>query len=134
MPGIFDEFPRYITQPFSVLPSSQEKKEIVGYFSFPDDFSGFQGHFPGNPLLPGIVQISLARFTAAQGGGDLIQHIKRCKFVNSIKPRDKITVKVKQQSGSHHYQAEISANNKVCSVLTFSMQPRRSNHEALSLV
>lgn len=46
MPGIFDEFPRYITQPFSVLPSSQEKKEIVGYFSFPDDFSGFQGISP----------------------------------------------------------------------------------------
>ncbi|AXU96037.1 hypothetical protein CI789_12900 [Erwinia persicina] len=133
MPGIFDEFPRYIIQPFSILVSSQEKQEITGYFSFPYEFSGFEGHFPGNPLLPGVVQISLARFTAIQGGSDVIQHIKRCKFICSIKPQEKITVMV-HQSGSHHFQAEVSANNQICSLLTFSLQPQRNKHEALSLV
>ena len=37
-------------------------------FSVPGTFSGYRGHFPGNPILPGIVQLSFIRRLAERRG------------------------------------------------------------------
>ena len=39
-----------LMEKFAVLES--DTAEV--YFSFPKDFIGFKGHFPNNPILPGI--------------------------------------------------------------------------------
>jgi 3-hydroxyacyl-[acyl-carrier-protein] dehydratase len=37
--------------------SSDGQGEIKASFNFPPDFIGFQGHFPGKPILPGVCKI-----------------------------------------------------------------------------
>ena len=32
-------------------------QRLTASFLFPEDFIGFQGHFPGNKILPGVCQI-----------------------------------------------------------------------------
>lgn len=59
----------------------------MGYV-FPPTFSGFQGHFPLNPILPAIIQIMTARESIIEhlGRDLLITKITRAKFKKVITP------------------------------------------------
>ncbi|MTD26908.1 hypothetical protein [Erwinia sorbitola] len=122
MSALFDELIDAVTSPPSLKTTQSGVHVITADFYFPAEFIGFQGHFPGNPILPGIVQIMLARYTAAQGGSGLVHCIKRCKFLQSIRPKDNVTVRVEQRGNENRYQAVISANNNLCAMLSFSLQ------------
>lgn len=37
-----------------------EGGELRGSFTFAPDFIGFQGHFPGRPILPGVCEVQAA--------------------------------------------------------------------------
>lgn len=37
--------------------SESPEGNITARFIFPSDFSGFKGHFPGRPVLPGVCKI-----------------------------------------------------------------------------
>ncbi|MFG1175109.1 hypothetical protein AAFN90_16270 [Erwiniaceae bacterium CAU 1747] len=89
---------------------------------FTTEFSGFRGHFPDNPLLPGIVQIMLARYTAAAGKSARLTGVKRCKFLHPIKPGDTVSVDVKPGSHIGEYQATIDSNHIVCTTLVFELE------------
>ncbi|MCK4389438.1 MAG: hypothetical protein KAV83_04270 [Desulfobacterales bacterium] len=45
-----------IKQCMSHLTETDEGK-VTARFVFPEDFIGFQGHFPGRPVLPGVCKI-----------------------------------------------------------------------------
>jgi 3-hydroxyacyl-[acyl-carrier-protein] dehydratase len=47
---------REIRQCMSDLTETDEGK-LIARFVFPEDFTGFQGHFPDRPVLPGICEI-----------------------------------------------------------------------------
>jgi 3-hydroxymyristoyl/3-hydroxydecanoyl-(acyl carrier protein) dehydratase len=55
-------------------------------FVFPSDFPGFDGHFPGNPLLPGIVQIMAGMLTAFPAGQARLAAVRRAKFMRMVAP------------------------------------------------
>jgi len=38
-------------------------------FTFPPDFLGFQGHFPGNPVLPGVCMVQAVMVMAGKWSG-----------------------------------------------------------------
>ena len=42
--------------------------EVAARFVFPEDFIGFQGHFPGRPLMPGVLIVE----AMAQVGGLIV--------------------------------------------------------------
>ena len=52
------------------------------------ELAWFQGHFPGQPVLPGIIQVHWAAEVASAlfGLAGPPQHIKRLKFSNVIVP------------------------------------------------
>lgn len=65
----------------------------------------FSGHFPGDPILPGIAQVSFIYDVIAQCEGidrkDFhISGLKRVRFRNFIKPGDllKIEIKINKKS------------------------------------
>ena len=71
--------------------------EIIAEYSFARNLAIFSGHFPGNPVLPGIFQIEMARYAL-----EVINHknynislISKAKFINMILPDSKITMKIK---------------------------------------
>jgi 3-hydroxymyristoyl/3-hydroxydecanoyl-(acyl carrier protein) dehydratase len=72
-----------------------------GVFSFfiKDDFEAFKGHFPSNPILPGIVQIDMALFCIRRALNDAnanIKGIKKVKFIKPIEPESKLLIELKQ--------------------------------------
>ena len=70
--------------------------EASADFRFPAGFTGFHGHFPGNPILPAIVQLVAVRFLAERSLGQPLaptQHHK-IKFKEAIRPGDPVTVNI----------------------------------------
>lgn len=85
------EFPR-------VLSVSGESGDFQLQLEVTEDLDGFRGHFPGNPVLAGIVQLHwAARFCS-----DLFEHqsvpmeIKRLKFNNVVKPPATLSLSLRQ--------------------------------------
>lgn len=70
--------------------------ETSADFLFPADFVGFAGHFPGNPILPAIVQLAVVRFLMerALGQGVVPAFYQKIKFKGQIRPGDLVTVKI----------------------------------------
>ena len=56
--------------------------------SFPVSFSGFQGHFPEQPVLPGVCQIGAAVALAGRmrGTRQVLAEIVNAKFVAMVVP------------------------------------------------
>jgi 3-hydroxymyristoyl/3-hydroxydecanoyl-(acyl carrier protein) dehydratase len=75
---------------------SREERRLEGSadFRFPADFAGFQGHFPGNPILPAIVQPAMGRFLADWSLGQRTWPtlFRKIKFKGSVRPGDQVTV------------------------------------------
>lgn len=70
--------------------------EIKGVFVFPQDFPAFEGHFPGQPVLPAVVQLAAARLLAAKHLGIQLVPISvdRAKFKAMIGPDEQMTITI----------------------------------------
>jgi UDP-3-O-[3-hydroxymyristoyl] N-acetylglucosamine deacetylase/3-hydroxyacyl-[acyl-carrier-protein] dehydratase len=87
----------------------------------------FQGHFPGNPVMPGVLQIEalaqtggiLAINLAGEGQYDTyFLKIDNCKFKQMVKPGDTLLLKMELISpirrGIVEMKGTVYANGKVC--------------------
>jgi len=69
------------------------------------EFSGnepfFEGHFPGMPVLPGVMQVQLARELAEKsfGCGPVLRAVRKMKFARMILPGDKVELEVEDVGG-----------------------------------
>ncbi len=68
-------------------------------FCFAENFLGFAGHFPGYPILPGVLQTLLAQLLAEQIVGETLQfqELTRAKFTRQLRPGELIEVVVNCQ-------------------------------------
>ncbi|MFW5501547.1 MULTISPECIES: 3-hydroxyacyl-ACP dehydratase FabZ family protein [unclassified Maridesulfovibrio] len=95
---------------------SDLEKTDSGYkrsYIFKESFPGFDGHFPGNPILPGVIQTLLGQNSSMEALERefpaeklIMQSITRCKFLRPVKPMEKL-------------------------VLTFSLKAKGLNHIAI---
>lgn len=77
------------------------KEKIIVTKTFKDDEYFFQGHFPGNPIVPGVIlcehcfQSGAALISAASDEGltqlAVVSRIQSAKFKSIVRPNDKIT-------------------------------------------
>ena len=78
-------------------PATREADQTIRQdFSFPPDFVGFAGHFPGDPILPAVVQIGLGvvlsqGLLAEKAGHQRLETVTRAKFLRKLKPGETIT-------------------------------------------
>jgi 3-hydroxyacyl-[acyl-carrier-protein] dehydratase len=74
--------------------NSANKNEISAKFAFPSSFTGFSGHFPSNPVLPGVCQIQciLVALSEKYGRELKLKSISRGKFLNPVFPDEEITL------------------------------------------
>lgn len=65
------------------------------YF-FPPDFLGFQGHFPGRPVLPAFIQLLMARLLYGDAAGEPVESldVKSAKFMEAITPGQRVTARL----------------------------------------
>ncbi|WP_432737379.1 3-hydroxyacyl-ACP dehydratase FabZ family protein [Maridesulfovibrio sp. FT414] len=79
---------------------SNLEKTDSGYtcsYVFSESFPGFDGHFPGNPILPGVIQTLLGQQASLEALAYeypeekfTLQLVTRCKFLRPVKPREKL--------------------------------------------
>lgn len=82
---------------------SFDGKSVQTEFVMHENLDFFQGHFPGNPIVPGVIlQEALFQTGAAfmslqnkEGGGlGVVTRVQNAKFKNMVKPNDKIEMQV----------------------------------------
>jgi 3-hydroxyacyl-[acyl-carrier-protein] dehydratase len=69
-------------------------ENVSAQFVFPEDFPGFQGHFPGRPTLPGVclVQAALVLLKKWAGGAVTLRTLVTAKFLEPVGPRVVLTM------------------------------------------
>jgi beta-hydroxyacyl-ACP dehydratase FabZ len=82
---------------------SDGKKKIVGIKNVTANEPFFQGHFPGKPVMPGVLQVEamaqtagilLAQVTGASGGTPYFMSIDKAKFRKVVQPGDQLRMEV----------------------------------------
>lgn len=119
------------------IPSVDLEAKILNATStVPDESPVFEGHFPGHPLVPGVLMIE----TMAQASGILIMHtidfekipllagVKEGKLRNFVGPQTNIEIKaeiIHEGSGFAVTKAEIRSEGKriANAQLTFTIMP-----------
>ena len=79
------------------LKVSSDTKEISAEAAVSPESLWFDGHFPGNPILPGIAQLALVsdalrEFARSKGEDIAVVGISRVRFRQFIRPNDSIQV------------------------------------------
>ncbi len=86
-----------------IVEYDQEAKRIVGIKCVTNSEWFFQGHFPGQPIMPGVLQVealaqTMGLFVAQQPGfGDrmgLFASIEECRFKRIVTPGDQLRLEV----------------------------------------
>ena len=71
----------------------------------PSEFYGFEGHFEGQPILPGVCQLKLVtEAVAAVSGPPRIDRIDRMKFHNFIVPGTAFTLEIESSGRAWQYR------------------------------
>ena len=85
-------------------------------YRFGPGFIGFSGHFPGNPILPAIVQIRAAVSLAEEEGGKTLRlaAVRSAKFLAPIRPDEDVWIRVRRrvESGIDLCDATLSVAGK----------------------
>lgn len=112
--------------PLNLLDGAQklteDSLEAVVNVSFGASF--FQGHFPGNPVMPGVLIVE-AMTQACQvltGNSELqLSQLKKVRFREMVKPGDQLKIKVSRK-GPHDFSAQAYVDTKTaCSAeISFS--------------
>ena len=92
------------------------------------DLLAFQGHFPGDPILPGVVQVDWAVHfgTLAFGPLGAFHSIEHLKFMDPIRPREavRLTLVRDPAQGSLRFSFTGAKGRKASGTLRFSQQER----------
>ncbi|MDR0486063.1 MAG: hypothetical protein LBH29_04980 [Elusimicrobiota bacterium] len=85
--------------------SFKARNENVFSFFIDANFPAFKGHFPGNPLLPGIVQIEFVLFCIKKLLGKdniALQEIHKVKFQKALLPNSSFDISIKAEAGKFY--------------------------------
>jgi len=85
-------------------------------YRFGPGFIGFSGHFPGNPILPAIVQIrAVVSLAEAESGKTLrLAAVRSAKFLTPIRPDEDVWIRYRRRvdSGMDICDATLSVAEK----------------------
>ena len=94
-------------EPFLMIDEVEEYipgESAVAYKNVSEDEYYFKGHFPGNPIMPGVLMVEALAQTGAvailsmeenTGKNALFGGIDKLKFKNIVKPGDRLKLEVK---------------------------------------
>ena len=106
-----------------------EKGEAVGRYTVRGDEFFLQGHFPGNPIVPGVIQCEMIAQTAvallpdSKGKTPLYTGLNNVKFKNPLLPGDtaEMTVCVTARRGIFCFaKGALRSGGKLCTSAEFS--------------
>ncbi len=91
------------------LVESSAAGEIHTEVQVPAESHWFSGHFPGEPILPGIAQLGIVYDTVCRAGGGRfgITGFSRVKFKKIIRPGDRMQIAIlpgKEKEGVYAFR------------------------------
>ncbi|MBP7276096.1 MAG: 3-hydroxyacyl-ACP dehydratase FabZ [Kiritimatiellae bacterium] len=119
---------------------SDMQEWIVGIKNLTINEPFFQGHFPGNPILPGVLQLEMM----AQVGGVLLNHrtqhngqvayflaVDKARFRRIVRPGDQLRIEVrfiKFRLGMGRFHGQVLVDGEIASEaeLMFGVSPSES--------
>ncbi len=107
--------------------------EIEALAYVPTDSSWFLGHFPNEPILPGIALIYMAeqaiiQDAAAKGEEITFEALKRVRFTQPVRPGESLKVKVTSEETGEETLFTfkvVHEENVVCSGLIAAKKKKR---------
>jgi 3-hydroxymyristoyl/3-hydroxydecanoyl-(acyl carrier protein) dehydratase len=89
--------------------------------SFSPDHAAAQGHFPGNPIIPGAVLLSevLLAIEADQGRTLHACHLKSAKFAHPVRPGDRVSIEYSGNGSAVRFKC--SAGGKAVLTGTYAL-------------
>ena len=97
-----------------MLTLLSQDRAITGAASFPPEFPAFQGHFPGNPILPACMHIQAALDLLALAGLPAeLAAVQNAKFTKPIKPEQSIRIHITPTSPDAFHSTLTVANETV---------------------
>ena len=84
------------------------------FWSIAVNHPAFSGHFPGHPIVPGVLLLDAALHGICQAHGEdeAFCHIVACKFLSPVEPGETLRIVHRQQANdSVHF--EIDGNGRV---------------------
>ena len=114
----------YVINNFNVTDSKEIFLDVV----VPPDSNWFCGHFPGDPILPGIAQLGMVfdAINRSEGQNFKVTGIRRVRFKQIIRPNDplRLTIKPKKDAaGTYDFRVQVKAE-LACSGIV-SVVPRQ---------
>jgi 3-hydroxymyristoyl/3-hydroxydecanoyl-(acyl carrier protein) dehydratase len=95
--------------------------------------SWFSGHFPNNPILPGIAQLKMVVDLIAKPreGNLCITGLSRVKFRKIVRPGERLDIQVTCNNTENHYMFRITSGDEdVCSgKMDFTQNEKLRIHE-----
>ena len=109
--------------------ASDDKGDIRAHIEVPAASPWFDGHFPGEPVLPGLAQISMVCDVIRNvSEGELwVSHVSRVRFKRIIRPDDRLKIiasPLKEKADAVSFRIQIQGD-LVCSGV---MRLKRKNH------
>jgi len=94
---------------------------------FPATFAGFAGHFPGNPVLPAVVQVLMAQDLLERHLGRPCRAVAldNAKFRQQLGPDQAVDVALRPhpRKGPGVYEVQVSGVDGVAASFTLAVSP-----------
>ena len=85
-------------------------------FCFESSAEVFAGHFPGQPILPGVFQVEMARAAAEWKLGRTLKllAVRKAKFTRPVRPGEtlRLTLKLSENAGEYSATARFSVGDQ----------------------
>ena len=103
---------------------------------FPSDSDWFSGHFPDNPIVPGVALIAMVEEAVidkerGEGRSVAITGVRRVRFRLPVKPDDEVTLEAipasHPQGRSYTFTIRIAGETACSGILTLGIFPLRSD-------
>lgn len=130
-PAITDLIPQ--RAPFLFVDKVLERsdKSIMTSFKVTGSEDFFKGHFPGNPIMPGVLlqeavfQTGAALMAGMSGAGlGVVTRVQNAKFKNMVKPGDELIMEVElleSLANAHYMKGTTKVSGKTVLVLEFTV-------------
>ena len=98
----------------------------------PADSPWFSGHFPGEPILPGIALIYMAeqaifQDALAKGGQVFLQALKRVRFTQPVRPGEALSINISGEEAGEEILFSFKITNKENIVCSGAIVARKIN-------
>ncbi|MBU0480827.1 MAG: hypothetical protein KKG47_06980 [Proteobacteria bacterium] len=71
-----------------------DEGKVTARIKCPADFAAFDGHFPGQPVLPAVIQLAAVRILASSAAGIELEPVatEKLKFSAMVLPEEEINI------------------------------------------